>query len=131
MLKSRILCGAVCFFLGPLMSVWSAETALVEYDVDGTTKYVDLTWNTGSSTEQKQLKLPIHESFRVPVGSVAYCSAQKVTVYGEPSLNGSREVLGDGAQGTVHVVVHINWKLAGEATSDAPFGIAKVSTEVK
>ena len=63
--------------------------------------------------------------------SLAYCSAQKVTVYGEPSLNGGREKLGDGANGTVHVVVHINWKLAGEATSDAPIGIANVSAEVK
>jgi hypothetical protein len=31
----------------------------------------------------------------------------------------------------VHVSVHINFKNVGEATSDVPYGIAKVSAEMK
>jgi hypothetical protein len=94
---------------------------------------VDVTWNKESgSTEQEQLKLPVHESFRAAVGSLAYVSAQKATVYGAVPLGlGHSELLGDGVAGTVHVVVHINWRKAGEATADAPYGIAKVSAKVE
>jgi hypothetical protein len=110
------------------------ETALIEYDIDGTAKYVDVTWTNGSNgTEQKQIKLPFHESFRGPVGATAYISAQKVKVTrpDPTSIYGNTEVLSDGVHGTVHVVIHIKWKLAGEATADAPFGIAKASARVE
>jgi hypothetical protein len=64
---------------------------------------------------------------------VAYVSAQKVKVTrpDPTSIYGNIEVLSDGVHGTVHVTVHINWKLAGEATADAPFGIAKASARVE
>src|SRR5579871_4533150 len=114
-------------FVAAVAPLRSVETALVEYDIEGTAKFVDVTWNKGGITEQKQLKLPIHESFRASVGSLAYCSAQKVTVYREPTLGLShREIVADGKDGTVHVSVRINFKSAGEATSDVPYGIAKV-----
>lgn len=110
----------------------SLEGRLVEYDADGTAKYVNLTWNTGSgATEQRQIKLPFHESFVAPVGATAYISAQKVKVLSSPRLDGSTEVLSDGVAGTVHVTLHLNAQLAGEATSDAPFGIAKASGKVE
>lgn len=111
----------------------SQKTSIVEYDIDGTTKYVDVTWNLmKGSTEQKRLKLPVHESFQATSGTFAYVSAQKVTVYGDIPLGLSRpEVLGDGSKGTVHVVIHINWRKVGEATADAPYGIAKASASVE
>jgi len=109
----------------------SSEAKLVEYDVDGTTKYANTTWNNGAgSMEQKQIRLPFHESFIAPAGTLAYISAQKVKVLSAPRLNGSVDVLSDGVAGTVHVILHINSQLAGEATADAPFGIAKASGKV-
>jgi hypothetical protein len=109
------------------------ETRLIEYDIDGTAKYADVTWNSGpGSTEQKQLKLPSHESFRMPVGEVAYVSAQKVKVTRpDPLQKGAIEILSDGVRGTVHVEIHVNWRPSGEATADAPFGIAKVSARIE
>ncbi len=109
----------------------SFQAKLVEYDVDGTASYVNLTFNNAKgSTEQKQIKLPFHESFVAPVGTLAYMSAQKVKVTGPPSMQGHVEVLSDGVRGTVHVILHVNGQNVGEATSDAPFGIAKVDWKV-
>ena len=110
----------------------SFQAKLVEYDVDGSAKYANTTWNNGAGTmEQKQIKLPFHESFVAPVGALAYISAQEVKVLSTPHLGGSVDVLSDGIAGTVHVTLHINAQLVGEATSDAPFGIAKASGKVE
>ncbi len=112
----------------------SGETSFVEYDIDGTAKYVDVTWNSGTgSTEQKRFKLPVHESFRIAPGGMAYVSAQKVRVtrVDPAAVVPKTEVIYDGVQGDVHVAIHINWKLAGEATADAPFGIATASKRVE
>jgi hypothetical protein len=111
----------------------SLETRLIDYDIDGTAKYADVTWNSGpGSTEQKQIKFPFHESFRMPVGEVAYISAQKVKVTRpDPLQKGAIEILSDGVHGTVHVEIHVNWRPSGEATADAPFGIAKVSARIE
>jgi hypothetical protein len=127
----RIL--ALTLFFGTLARVQPGEVRIVEYDVDGTATYANVTWNAAAgATEQKQLKLPVHESFRLPLGELAYVSAQKVRVtrVDPSSPAGNIEVLSDGVHGTVHVTIHINWKLASEATADAPFGIAKASAKV-
>lgn len=110
----------------------SFDGRLVEYDVDGTAKYVNITWNTSSAaTEQRQVKLPFHESFVAPMGMLAYMSAQKVQVVSHPNMFGATEILYDGVGGTVHVTLRINAQKVGEATSDAPHGIAKVSGKVE
>jgi hypothetical protein len=127
MLAASVLTAAAL----PLESV---ETALVEYDIDGTAKYANVTWNLGAgNTEQKQIKFPVHESFRAPIGSLAYISAQKarVTRPDPVGTQGEIEVQSDGVHGTVHVVIHINFKTASEATADAPYGIAKASAKVE
>lgn len=112
----------------------SEAMRMVEYDIDGTAKYVDVTWTNGASgTEQKQIKLPFHESFLAPAGTLAYISAQKVRVtrIDPSSFSGLRELLTDGVHGDVHVVIHINQRMASEATADAPFGIAKASAKLE
>src|SRR5271156_1476215 len=82
----------------------SFQAKLVEYDVDGSAKYANTTWNNGAgATEEKQIKLPFHESFVAPVGTFAYISAQKVKVLSTPHLGGSVDVLSDGVSGIVHV----------------------------
>jgi len=126
----RIVLVASTLFLLTASSSRPYEMRMVEYDIDGTANYADVTWTNGTgSTEQKQVKFPFHESFAAPLGMVAYVSAQKAVVKKE-SIFGI-EVVSDGKQGTVHVAVHINSQLRGEATSDAPFGIAKVSAKVE
>jgi hypothetical protein len=110
------------------------EMRMVEYDVDGTAKYANVTFTNGSgSTEQKQVKFPHHDSFPAAVGVLAYVEAQKVkvTAVDKTDILERLKVLADGASGTVHVVIHINSQVRGEATSDAPFGIAKVSAKVE
>ena len=126
----RIL--ALTLFFGTLARVQPGEVRIVEYDVDGTATYANVTWNAAAgATEQKQLKLPVHESFTLSIGELAYLSAQKVRVTRpDPLQKGAIEILSDGVQGTVHVTIHINWKLASEATADAPFGIAKATAKV-
>jgi hypothetical protein len=55
----------------------------------------------------------------------------RVTRIDPVSIHGDIEVLADGVKGSVHVAVHVNFKLASEATADAPFGIAKASSPLK
>jgi len=110
------------------------EIRMVEYDVDGTAKYANLTFtNASGSTEQKQVKFPYHDSFPAAVGILAYLEAQKakVTASDSSDIMEREKVLADGKTGTVHVVIHINSQVRGEATSDAPFGIAKASAKVE
>jgi hypothetical protein len=123
---------AVSAFLGTAMPIRTAEIRIVEYDIDGDAKYANVTWtNKSSSTEQKQLMFPVHESFLAQVGTLAYVSAQKARVFRDPGLSGRDEMLSDGVHGTVHVTIRINSKLVGEASSDAPYGIAKASAPVE
>jgi hypothetical protein len=110
----------------------SFDGRLVEYDVDGTAEYVNITWNTiQGATEQRQIRLPFHESFVAPMGMLAYMAAQKARVESAPNISGRTEILSNGVSGTVHVTLHINAQKLGEATSDAPYGIAKVSGKVE
>lgn len=109
----------------------SQERRMVKYEVDGTAGYANLTWNNGSGgTEQKQVKLPFEEEFSGPVGMLAYVSAQKAKVTRFTELLG-QETLSDGVRGTVTVKVKVNYRVIGEAESDAPFGIAKASGKVE
>jgi hypothetical protein len=56
---------------------------MVEYEVDGSAQYADITWNNASAaTEQDRVSLPFHQSFLAPVG-------------------------GFGVSGPVHVGLHI------------------------
>ena len=79
------------------------------------------------------MKLPVHEEFRLPADGLAYVTAQKVRVtrLDPVKIEPTVEVLADGVKGTVHVAIHVNWKLASEATADAPYGIAKASAPLK
>jgi hypothetical protein len=124
---------ALVAVLGTLARVQPEEVRIVEYDIDGTARYANVTWNAAAgATEQKQLKLPAHESFMLSIGELAYLSAQKVKVTRpDPLQKGAIEILSDGVHGTVHVTIHINWKLASEATADAAFGIAKATAKVE
>ncbi|SRR5579885_2360057 len=106
----------------------------VEYDIDGTAKYADVTWiNRSGGTEQKRLMLPVHESLLLAVGKLAYVSAQKANVYNDSTRwnNGSQDPNADGVHGSVHVSIRINGRLVGEATSTAPYGTAKSSVPVE
>jgi hypothetical protein len=125
-----ILQASALVLLG-VSSTPSFQAKLVEYDVDGTAKYASLTFNNAKgATEQKQVKLPFHESFLAPVGAFAYMAAQKVKVSKSPRINGQIEELSDGVKGTVHVILHVNAQKVAEAESDAPFGIAKADWRV-
>lgn len=107
------------------------DLRMIEYDIDGTAKYVDVTWNNSvGATEQKRLKLPVHEEFLGQVGMLAYLAAQKCAVIEAYGPHGPVYAY-DGVHGTVHVTLHVAQRPAGEATSDAPYGIAKVSAPVQ
>jgi hypothetical protein len=112
----------------------SQERRMVKYEVDGTAKYADITWNNGKGgTEQRQVKLPYEEEFSAPVGMLAYLSAQKakVTRVEHMPTRDLVEILADGVEGTVTVKVKINYRVIGEAESDAPFGVVKASGKVE
>ena len=100
----------------------------VAYQVDGTAKYVNLTLtNKDGGTEQKQVKLPFELTFYARSGQFLYLSAQKAKVI--KKVLGVRgddyEVVYDGIAGTVHVSIKVSGAVLQEATSDAPYGIAK------
>lgn len=106
----------------------------VEYDVDGTAKYANLTCtNEKGGTDQKQVRLPYHDGFYAKGGSFVSLSAQKVRVTRPNPLrvNRDEEVLDDGRDGVVHVVIHVNSIVLQEASADVPFGIALASGKVE
>jgi hypothetical protein len=106
----------------------------VDYDVDGTAKYANLTFtNEKGGTDQKQVKLPYHNEFYVRGGSVVSLSAQKVRVSRPNQLRVYRneEELDNGRDGVVHVVIRVNAIVLQEASADAPFGIATASGRVE
>lgn len=109
----------------------SEDRRTVKYEIDGTAGYVNLTWTNGKGgTEQKQIKLPYEDEFFGPVGMLAYVSAQKAKITKTTPFLGT-EILSDGVHGTVTVKVKVNYRIIGEAESDAPFGIAKASAKVE
>jgi hypothetical protein len=60
-------------FLGIFLSLICSADGVrrVDYDVDGTAKYANLTFtNEKGGTDQKQVKLPYHNEFYVRAGSV-------------------------------------------------------------
>jgi hypothetical protein len=112
----------------------SQKRRMVKYEVEGAAGYANITWNNGKGgTEQKQVKLPFEEEFSGPVGMLAYVLAQKAKVTRTEGDGGNvrTETVADGVHGTVTVKVKVNYRVVGEAESDAPFGIAKASSKVE
>jgi hypothetical protein len=99
----------------------------VEYEVDGTAKYANLTLtNRDGGTEQHQVKLPFDLKFYAKTGQLLYLSAQKgrVTKTVLHAYRDEEEVVYDGVAGTVHVLIRAGGAVLQEASSSAPYGIA-------
>ena len=99
----------------------------VTYEVDGTAKYANLTLtNQSGGTEQNQVKLPFELKFYAKSGQSVYLSAQKTKATKKVlhTLGDQQEVVYDGIAGTVHVLIRVSGAVVGEASSDAPYGIA-------
>jgi hypothetical protein len=103
----------------------------VDFDVDGSVKFVSLTATTGANggTEQNTVEVPYHKRLFMKVGSDRYLAAQKIRVTRPDSTSPVERlvVLDDGQKGTVHVAIRINGTILQEASASAPFGIAKAS----
>lgn len=112
--------------------VWPQGMKEVQYEVDGTAKYVNLTLtNKDGGTEQNQVKLPFELRFYARSGQFVYLSAQKAKAIATVLRPGSdREVVYDGIAGTVHVSIKVTGTVLQEATSDAPHGIAKAEGRI-
>lgn len=105
----------------------------VVYQVDGTAKYVNLTLtNKDGGTEQNQVKLPFELKFYARSGQFVYLSAQKAKAIKSVlhAIGDDRDVVYDGIAGTVHVSIKISGAVLQEATSDAPYGIAKAEGKI-
>jgi hypothetical protein len=105
----------------------------VDYDVDGTAKYANLTFrNENGGMDQKQVQLPFHVESYVRGGSLVPLSAQKVRVTRPDSLRlRSAKELANGRDGVVHVAIRVNAIVLQEASADAPFGIATARGRVE
>jgi hypothetical protein len=98
----------------------------VEYQVDGTAKYANLTLtNKDGGKEQSQVKLPFELKFYAKSGQFLFLSAQKVRVTKTVlHVTDRQEVVDDGVAGKVHVLIRVSGAVLQEASSDAPYGIA-------
>jgi hypothetical protein len=99
----------------------------VTYEVDGSAKYANLTLtNQSGGTEQNQVKLPFNLKFYAKGGQSVYLSAQKAKATKKVlhALGDEQELVYDGIAGTVHVLIRVSGAVVGEASSDAPYGIA-------
>ncbi len=117
---------AMLFFIVALAAPQSAMREVV-YQVDGTAKYANLTLtNKDGGKEQNQVKLPFELKFYAKGGQFLYLSAQKVRVVkpGLHVLDDQQDVVDDGINGTVHVLIRCSGAVLQEASSDAPYGIA-------
>lgn len=71
----------VLLLIGAASRARTVEQRIVVYEIGGTAKYADVTWNNGAgATEQRRMKFPVRESFYMPLGSTAYIAAQKTVV---------------------------------------------------
>ena len=117
---------AVLLFVVALASPQSSMKEVV-YQVDGTSKYVNLTLrNKDGGTEQNQVKLPFELKFFAKGGQFVYLSAQKAKINKRVlhPIADQMEVVDDGVTGTVHVLIKVAGAVLQEASSDVPFGIA-------
>ena len=102
----------------------------VQFEVDGTVKYANVTCTCGENLgkEQKTVKLPYRQDFFVKGGAFLYLSAQKARVTRPAPLgHGELEVVDNGVDGSVHVAIRVNGTVLQEAKASAPFGIATAS----
>lgn len=98
----------------PFLQSGDSAFRMVEYDIDGNVSYVNATYtNKDGGTEQRELRLPYHDSFIARIGSMAYMSAQKPRSWG-----------------FVHVTVHVGPRKF-EASSDVAYGIATAKARVE
>jgi hypothetical protein len=116
----------VALFLAALASPQSNMKEVV-YQVDGTSKYVNLTLrNKDGGTEQNQVKLPFELKFFAKGGQFVYLSAQKARITKRVLhvIGDQDEVVDDGVVGVVHVLIRVAGAVYQEASSNVPFGIA-------
>jgi hypothetical protein len=99
----------------------------VVYQVDGTSKYVNLTLvGENGGKEQSQVKLPFELKFYAKGGQYLYLSAQKARITKRVLhvLGDQDDVVDDGVAGTVHVLIRVSGGVLREATTNTPYGIA-------
>jgi hypothetical protein len=116
----------ILLFLAALASPQSTMKEVI-YQVDGTSKYVNLTLTSASGgKEQSTVKLPFELKFFAKGGQFAYLSAQKAKITKRVlhALYDQDEVVDDGVVGTVHVLIKVGGAVFQEASSNAPYGIA-------
>ncbi len=105
----------------------------VQYEVDGTAKYANLTLtNKDGGKEQNQVKLPFELHFYAKTGQYLYLSAQKVRVVkpGLHVLDDQQDMLYDGISGNVQVRIRCSGAVIQEASADAPYGTATAEGKV-
>lgn len=99
----------------------------VVYQVDGTSKYVNLILTSESGDkEQSQVKLPFELKFYAKGGQFLYLSAQKARITKRVLhvLGDQDDVVDDGVAGMVHVLIRVSGAVLEEATTNTPYGIA-------
>ena len=114
-------------FLAVALASPQSSMKEVTYQVDGTSKFVNITLTSGSGgKEQITVKLPFELKFYAKGGQFVYLSAQKARITKRVLhvLGDEDEVVDDGVKGTVHVLIRVSGAVLQEATSDAPFGTA-------
>ena len=118
-----------------VVTLASPQTTVLEvvYQVDGTAKYADLTLtNKSGGKEQQHVKLPFELEFYARGGQFLYLSAQKarVTRMVSHASRNEEEVVYDGVEGRVHVLIRVGGTVLQEASSGAPYGIATAEGKV-
>ena len=115
----------------PAHSSEPASQRSVEYRVDGSARWVSVTYkNASGATEQKVVVLPFEQSFQAPAGAPVSLSAQKVRVTRPDLISDTPHAVrveANGIEGTVHVMIRVSDKLLQEANTSAPHGIATAS----
>ncbi len=109
----------------------SSASRTVQYRIEGSARWVSVTYkNASGATEQKVVVLPFEHSFQVPAGAPVSLSAQKIRVTRPDMISETPhavQVVANGIDGTVHVMIRVDDKLLQEANTSAPHGLATAS----
>lgn len=108
-------------------------TRLVNYEVDGTVHSASLTYVDGTGKiKQLVIDLPYKSQFFAPYGAFVSILAQKrVTKKLYDSIGDTHyEMIDDGRQGRLHVLIRIGGVPFREAETEDEFGIAKADGTV-
>jgi hypothetical protein len=108
-------------------------TRVVVYEVDGSVHSADLTYvNEAGEIKQKVIELPYKDQFFAPYGAFVSVLAQKRVTKKLVDTVSSHyfEIIDDGRQGTLHVMIRVGGVPFKENETEAEFGIAKASGKV-